>query len=167
MRGVGGNGKNQRIRKSAFAPAPASKPSSGRYQPSRGAQRDAKHSQRMHLQVQRSHADRKAKAKESKNEKAKTIARPVAVNSSEPKTEDGQPKTLLTYTTLAHPPPHPFPLSPPIQGLDLEVIRREQRCAIEEARRELMERVKMEEEKQRAALKKITNIHLQVFVHAR
>ncbi|KGB79032.1 hypothetical protein CNBG_4870 [Cryptococcus deuterogattii R265] len=166
MRGVGGDGKNQRIRKSAFAPAPASKPSSGRYQPSRGAQRDAKHSQRMHLQVQRSYADKKAKEKENKNKEAK--ARPVAVDSSEPKTEDGQPKTFPTYTTHAPPPPHPFPLSPPIQGLDLEVIRREQRCAaVEEARRKLMERVKMEEEKQRAALKKITNIQLQVFVHAR
>lgn len=166
MRGVGGDGKKQRIRKSAFAPAPAFKPSSGRYQPSRGAQRDAKHSQRMHLQVQRSYADKKAKEKENKNKEAK--ARPVAVDSSEPKTEDGQPKTLPTYTTHAPPPPHPFPLSPPIQGLDLEVIRREQRCAaVEEARRKLMERVKMEEEKQRAALKKITNIQLQVFVHAR
>ncbi|KIR78784.1 hypothetical protein I305_04629 [Cryptococcus gattii E566] len=165
MGGVGGGGKKQRIRKSALAPAPASKPSSGRYQPSRGAQRDAKHSQRMHLQIQRSHAGSKAKEKE--NKKAKAIAWPVAVDSSEPKTEDGQPKTLLTCTTLVSPPPHPFPLSPSIQGLDIEVIRREQRCAIEEARRELMERVKMEEEKHSAALKKVVNIQLQVFVHAR
>lgn len=119
----------------------------------------------MHLQIQRSHAGSKAKEKE--NKKAKAIAWPVAVDSSEPKTEDGQPKTLLTCTTLVSPPPHPFPLSPPIQGLDIEVIRREQRCAIEEARRELMERVKMEEEKHSAALKKVVNIQLQVFVHAR
>lgn len=119
----------------------------------------------MHLQIQRSHTDSKAKEKE--NKKAKAIAGLVAVDSSEPRVEDGQPKTPLTCTTLVSLPPHPFPLSPSIQGLDLEVIRREQRRPIEEGRRELVERGKIEEEKRRAALKKIANIQLQVFVHAR
>ncbi|AFR98390.2 hypothetical protein CNAG_06163 [Cryptococcus neoformans var. grubii H99] len=154
----------QRTHKSASAVAPASKPSSGRYQLSRGAQRDAKHSQGVHLQLQKSYVD--VKPKEKGKKKAKNIARPV-VDSFKPRTNDGQPKTLLTRLLLALPHSHPLPLPPPMQDSDLDVLRRGQQWAMEKARRELIERVEREKEKEKAVSKKIVNIQLQVFVHAR
>lgn len=54
-----------------------------------------------------------------------------------------------------------------MQDSDLDVLRRGQQWAMEKARRELIERVEREKEKEKAVSKKIVNIQLQVFVHAR
>nr|ODN83872.1 hypothetical protein L203_05272 [Cryptococcus depauperatus CBS 7841] len=118
----------------------------GTYQPSRGAQRDVKHSQRIHLQIQR------------ESEKYKKREAWVATSSHAILDESAGPgSTVSTF----------------VPREEAEWMRREQQSLIEKVRKSRMEKMveqdrSAEELRQREeAAKKQKRIMLQVFVHAR
>ncbi|OCF31095.1 hypothetical protein I316_07226 [Kwoniella heveanensis BCC8398] len=145
----------------------------GRYQPSRGAQRDAKYSRKLAAAAAGAQTPVPAASARSKNSSSSEHAHTRGSSGTTMQKDHQYERRAIVhpkkqeYPTSARSQLHVVSRDPPSNERLMERIRKEQIAAVQAARKEHQETLALRAKKEEEERRKVRRIQLQVFVHAR